>query len=74
VFFRLLFSSFWPVAGLCVNYRILQIEASLMRVERYMVYVYNDNLLGAGLILCPFRIEIVVYSPPWPMTYIASES
>lgn len=45
-----------------------------MRIERYMVYVYNDKLLGAGLILCPFRRIIVMDSPIWPMIYIASGS
>ena len=70
----LLFSSYWPVAGLCIDYRILQIEASLMRIERYMVYVCNDKLLGAGLTLCLFRIVIVMDSPLWPMLSIASGS
>ena len=49
----------WPLLGLfCVSHHLLQIEASLIRVER-CIYEYNYKSLEVKITLCPSSRVII---------------
>ena len=49
--------------GLCGSHHLLKIEASLMRTKRVvLIYKYHDKLLGVSLILCSFKLGMVVHA------------
>lgn len=62
------------LVSLFVNGHLLQIEASLVRVGRCIIYGFNNRLLELSLILDPLSRRVVVCSPLWPMTIYHSFS
>lgn len=54
----------WPIVGVCIDYHLLQIEASLIRVKRCN---YDNKALGVSLLVCPFSTIVIDY-PLEPMT------